>query len=79
MVAGRIGSALASAAADPRSPGSRGRKGWAGVPRQSIISGKSENTPLRAPTTVPRPIVTPGATKTSVASQASAPIETGSA
>jgi len=48
-----------------------GPTGRAGDPVQIINSGKSLNTELRAPTTVPRPIVIPGATKTSAANHTS--------
>ncbi|CAG9204850.1 hypothetical protein BVI2075_350025 [Burkholderia vietnamiensis] len=41
--------------------------GRQGLPTQTIPSGKSENTELRAPTNAPRPMVTPGATNTSAA------------
>ena len=49
----------------------------AGCPRQTTFAGSDLKTLLRAPTTVPSPIVTPGATKTSVASQHFSPITIG--
>ena len=42
---------------------------FAGLPKHTFPFGKSLNTELLAPTTVPFPIVTFGATYTSVASQ----------
>ena len=44
--------------------------GTQGCPMQTIPAGISLKTELRAPITAPSPIVTPGATKTSAASQA---------
>jgi len=49
----------------------RGRRGFAGFPAETIIGGRSLRTMLPAPTTAPRPTVTPGAMKTRVASQTS--------
>src|SRR5690606_3265823 len=51
----------------------------AGLPRQILFAGSDLHTLLRAPTTVPSPTETPGATNTSVASQHFSPITTGEA
>ncbi|KAG1248393.1 hypothetical protein G6F65_019641 [Rhizopus arrhizus] len=50
--------------------GMRGRTGRHGLPWHTIAGGMLRNTELRAPTTASRPIVTPGPTNTSVATQA---------
>src|SRR5690606_31814873 len=55
----------------------RSRITTAGLPRQILFAGSDLKTLLRAPTTVPSPTETPGATNTSVASQHFSPITTG--
>jgi hypothetical protein len=46
----------------------RGRIAFAGVPTQTVQGGKSRNALLRAPSTAPSPMVTPGPTKVQAAS-----------
>src|SRR5688572_13712022 len=58
-------------------PSLRGPIGLAGVPAATTHAGRSLNTPDRAPTTVPSPMVTPGPTKTSAATQLRRPITIG--
>jgi hypothetical protein len=48
----------------------RARIGFAGVPTQMVHGGKSLNALLRAPSTAPSPMVTPGPTKVHAASHA---------
>lgn len=55
----------------------RGLTGRAGVPTATVQGGMSEKTLERAPMTAPWPTVTPGAMKTSAATQAWAPMEMG--